>query len=120
VRMRTPKPLVVLILAIGLLAWHGAIAQEAAEVFQGEEVEQFLLKARVALGSDERADLEAALYDLNSVSRQLTKMVRAKSTAEKAAEGDGQKGVAAGAPQASAALDAAPEIVELGPADDEG
>jgi len=46
--MRTPKPLVVLILAIGLLAWHGAIAQEAAEVFQGEEVEQFLLKARVA------------------------------------------------------------------------
>jgi molecular chaperone DnaK len=79
-----------------------------------------LLKARVALGSDERADLEAALYDLNAVSRQLTKMVRAKSAAEKAAEGDGQKGAAAGAPRASAALDAAPEIVELGPADDEG
>ncbi|MGH9257942.1 MAG: hypothetical protein ACRD3C_25560 [Vicinamibacterales bacterium] len=36
-----------LVLVVGLLAWRGAIGQEATEIFQGEEVEQFLLEARV-------------------------------------------------------------------------
>jgi hypothetical protein len=37
---------VVFLLGIGLLGWTALVAQEAAEVFQGEAVEQFLLKAR--------------------------------------------------------------------------
>lgn len=38
---------VVFLLAIGLVSWTALVAQETAEVFQGEAVEQFLLKARV-------------------------------------------------------------------------
>jgi len=38
---------VVFLLAIGLLSWSSLVAQQAAEVFQGEAVEQFLLKARM-------------------------------------------------------------------------
>jgi hypothetical protein len=37
----------VYLLAISLLAWNGLLAQETAEVFQGEAVEQFLLRARM-------------------------------------------------------------------------
>jgi len=35
-----------------------------------------MMRARVALASDQRADLEAALFDLNSVSRELSAFVR--------------------------------------------
>lgn len=38
---------VVFLLAIGLVSWTALVAQETAEVFQGEAVEQFLLKARI-------------------------------------------------------------------------
>jgi len=44
--MRNLRRLVFL-LAISLLAWNGLLAQETAEVFQGEAVEQFLLRARM-------------------------------------------------------------------------
>jgi molecular chaperone DnaK len=37
-----------------------------------------LLKARTALSSDKRVDLEAALYDLNALSRQLSRRMMAK------------------------------------------
>jgi molecular chaperone DnaK len=38
-----------------------------------------LLKARMALSSDKRADLESALYDLNSLSRKLSERMMAAS-----------------------------------------
>jgi len=47
-----------------------------------KKVSDILLRARVALGSESRADLETALYDLNSISRQLSEMMLA-STGEK-------------------------------------
>ncbi|MCM2269228.1 MAG: molecular chaperone DnaK [Thermoanaerobaculia bacterium] len=67
-----------------------------------------LLKARVSLGSDDRADLEAALYDLNSISRQLTQKVREQTAkdAPPAAPADASR---------SADLEPEPEILEAGP-----
>jgi molecular chaperone DnaK len=50
-----------------------------------KKVSETLVRARVALGSDLRADLETALYDLNSISRQLSEMMLAKA-------GDGDLG----------------------------
>ena len=47
-----------------------------------KKVSDTLLRSRVALGSDSRADLETALFDLNSISRQLSEMLLA-STGEK-------------------------------------
>jgi hypothetical protein len=44
--MRNLRRLVFL-LATSLVAWNGLLAQETAEVFQGEAVEQFLVRARM-------------------------------------------------------------------------
>ncbi len=44
-----------------------------------KKVSDALLRARVALGSDLRADLETALFDLNSISRQLSEMMLSKA-----------------------------------------
>jgi hypothetical protein len=38
---------VIFLLAVGLLSWNALVAQQTAEVFQGEAAEQFLLKARM-------------------------------------------------------------------------
>jgi hypothetical protein len=38
-------------------------------------VRDTLLMARMALANDDRAELEAALFDLNSVSRQLSELM---------------------------------------------
>jgi len=58
-----------------------------------KKVSDTLLRSRVALGSDSRADLETALFDLNSISRQLSEMLLA-STGEKGLDksGDGAGG----------------------------
>ena len=46
-----------------------------------KEIHELLLKARGALADDARADLEAAVYDLNSISRRLSDvMLRQSST----------------------------------------
>jgi molecular chaperone DnaK len=50
-----------------------------------KKISETLVRARVALGSDLRVDLETALYDLNSISRQLSEMMLAKA-------GDGDLG----------------------------
>jgi len=55
-----------------------------------KKVSDILLRARVALGSESRADLETALYDLNSISRQLSEMMLA-STGEKDSGRPGEK-----------------------------
>jgi len=43
------------------------------------KISETLVRARVALGSDLRADLETALFDLNSISRQLSEMMLSKA-----------------------------------------
>jgi len=48
-----------------------------------KKVSDTLLRSRVALGSDTRADLETALFDLNSISRQLSEMLLASTGGEK-------------------------------------
>ena len=44
-----------------------------------KKISETLVRARVALGSDLRADLETALFDLNSISRQLSEMMLSKA-----------------------------------------
>ena len=45
-----------------------------------KEIHETLLKARGALADDERADLEAAVYDLNSISRRLSDVMLQRSS----------------------------------------
>ena len=40
-----------------------------------QQIREILLKSRMALTSGDRADLEAAMFDLNSVSRQLSELM---------------------------------------------
>jgi molecular chaperone DnaK len=46
-----------------------------------KNVHETLLKARAALLNDERADLEAAIYDLNSISRLLSDVMMRRPSA---------------------------------------
>jgi hypothetical protein len=42
-------------------------------------IREIVLKSRMALASGERADLEAAMFDLSSVSRQLSEFMLQQS-----------------------------------------
>ena len=42
-------------------------------------IREIILKSRMALASGERADLEAAMFDLSSVSRQLSEFMLQQS-----------------------------------------
>ena len=46
--------------------------QETVGETERQRVREIILKSRMALASGDRADLEAAMFDLNSVSRQLS------------------------------------------------
>jgi molecular chaperone DnaK len=46
---------------------------------ESKKIHETLLKARVALGEDKRADLEAAIYDLNGISRTLSDVMLSKA-----------------------------------------
>jgi molecular chaperone DnaK len=81
---------------------------ESMSATDRKKVGDMLLKTRVALGTDDRADLEAALYDLNAISRQLSQKVR-EQTAKEASAPDA-KGAAT-----PATIEPVPEILEAGP-----
>ena len=49
--------------------------QEHLSEDERKKVRDTLIKARMALANDDRADLEAAMFDLNSVSRQLSELM---------------------------------------------
>jgi molecular chaperone DnaK len=49
--------------------------QDMLATDEGKLVRDTLLMARMALANDDRAELEAALFDLNSVSRQLSELM---------------------------------------------
>ncbi len=58
------------------------------------KISETLVRSRVALGSDLRADLETALFDLNSISRHLSEMMLSKA-------GDGDLAAGSEAPPKS-------------------
>ncbi|MEL7059684.1 MAG: molecular chaperone DnaK [Acidobacteriota bacterium] len=49
--------------------------QELLEERERKRIHQSFLRARLALNEDERADLEAAIFDLNTVSQKLSKIM---------------------------------------------
>jgi molecular chaperone DnaK len=49
--------------------------KEMVDSTERQEIREILLKSRMALTSGDRADLEAAMFDLNSVSRQLSQLM---------------------------------------------
>ena len=49
--------------------------QEAMPEGERQKVREILLKARMTLTTDDRADLEAALFDLNTISRTLSELM---------------------------------------------
>ncbi len=51
----------------------------------GRKIHEKILRARVALGADLRADIEAAMFDLNGVAQQLGEVMLAKQQGEQAA-----------------------------------
>jgi len=84
--------------------------QETLPEKDRRKASETLLKSRTVLSSDNRADLEAALYDLNALSRQLSRKMMA-------AQDEGGTGEAAEPPAAEAdAPKAEPEAAK--PADE--
>ena len=49
--------------------------KEMVDSTERQQIREILLKSRMALTSGDRADLEAAMFDLNSVSRQLSQLM---------------------------------------------
>ncbi len=64
--------------------------RETLPAAERKQVNDALLRARNALSSERRADLEGALFDLNKVARQLSKQMM--TTQAGAAEGEGGSG----------------------------
>ena len=48
-----------------------------------KKIHETLLKARVALNEDKKPDLEAAIFDLNNVSRTLSDVMLSKASPQK-------------------------------------
>ncbi len=62
----------------GLIYTNERVFEQFQEMLGGPErkrVRDTLLKSRMALAADDRADLEAAMFDLNSISRQLSELM---------------------------------------------
>jgi molecular chaperone DnaK len=62
----------------GLIYTNEKAFEQFQEMVKGDDrqqVREILLKSRMALASGDRADLEAAMFDLNSVSRQLSELM---------------------------------------------
>ena len=62
----------------GLIYTNEKVIDQFKDMVDGNERQQIretLLKSRMALTSGDRADLEAAMFDLNSVSRQLSELM---------------------------------------------
>ena len=58
--------------------------QETVDDETKQRIREIVLKSRMALASGERADLEAAMFDLSSVSRQLSEyMLRSTDSTER-------------------------------------
>ncbi len=62
----------------GLIYTNEKVIEQFKDMVDGNErqqIREILLKSRMALTGGDRADLEAAMFDLNSVSRQLSELM---------------------------------------------
>ncbi len=62
----------------GLIYTNERVFEQFQKMLAAEDrrrVRETLIQARMALANDDRADLEAAMFDLNSVSRQLSELM---------------------------------------------
>jgi len=62
----------------GLIYTNERVFEQFQKMLSGDDrrrVRETLIQARMALAADDRADLEAAMFDLNSVSRQLSELM---------------------------------------------
>ena len=62
----------------GLIYTNEKVIDQFKDMVDGNErqqIREILLKSRMALTSGDRADLEAAMFDLNSISRQLSELM---------------------------------------------
>jgi molecular chaperone DnaK len=62
----------------GLIYTNERVFEQFQKMLAGDDrrrVRETLIQARMALAADDRADLEAAMFDLNSVSRQLSELM---------------------------------------------
>jgi molecular chaperone DnaK len=68
--------------------------RENMEAQEQKKLAQLLLKARVPLGGDQKSDIEAAIFDLNSISHRLSELMLEQTSAarEAASREKGKKG----------------------------
>jgi molecular chaperone DnaK len=67
----------------GLIYSNERVFEQFRDMLQeadSKKIHETLLKARVALGEDKKPDLEAAIFDLNNVSRTLSDVMLSKAT----------------------------------------
>src|SRR5687767_3399484 len=72
----------------GLIYTNERVFDQFRHLFADADAKQIhekLLRARVALGADLRADIEAAMFDLNGVAQQLGEVMLAKQQGDEAA-----------------------------------
>ena len=56
--------------------------QQAVDERQKKQIHQSFLRARMALNEDDRADLEAAIFDLNTISQKLSQIMLENTEAD--------------------------------------
>ncbi len=67
----------------GLIYSNERVFEQFRDMLQeadAKKIHETLLKARVALNEDKRADLEAAIFDLNGISRTLSDVMLSKTS----------------------------------------
>ena len=58
--------------------------RETMEAQEQKKISQILIKARLSLNQDQKADIEAAIFDLNSISHRLSELMLEQATKAKA------------------------------------
>ncbi len=73
----------------GLIYTCDRVFEQLREGMEGQEqkkLAQILLKARMSLSQDQKADIEAAIFDLNSISHRLSELMLEQTTKAKEKE----------------------------------
>ena len=66
--------------------------REGMEAQEQRKTAQILIKARLSLAQDAKPDIEAAIFDLNSISHRLSELMLEQGTKQKLEEGKKSKG----------------------------
>src|SRR6185436_6687181 len=73
----------------GLIYTCDRVFEQLREGMEGQEqkkIAQIVLKARMSLSQDEKADIEAAIFDLNTISHRLSELMLEQTTKAKEKE----------------------------------